>query len=223
MTQWIEDPIDDEETERLAERAGALAASVRDLVDAVIRSEVDTDELDSVRGEVEALTKRLRVRELPGSFGETHGMAGPLRVWGNSVIGLRNAIAPPMVNEWHADGGVVGHATLGAAYEGPPGRAHGGVAALLLDQVMGEAAHAAERPGFTAYLNLNYRNPTPLGRIRAEAKAEPAVVGQEHKTIVRGTLFAVGDDGTETVCVEAEGMFVLPRDMRGRMAQEEDA
>ena len=85
---------------------------------------------------------------------------------------------------------------------------------------MGEAAHAAERPGFTAYLTLNYRNPTPLGTIRAEAKAEPPAPGQEHKTIVLGTLYAVADDGTETVCVEADGMFILPRDVRERMARE---
>ena len=222
MVQWIEDPIDDEETERIATHAAALADSVRELIDAVVRSEVDTDELDSIRGEVEALTKRLRVRQLPGSFGQTWGMSGALRAWGNAVIGLRNAIAPPMANEWHDDGTVVGHATLRTAYEGPPGRAHGGVAALLLDQVMGEAAHAAERPGFTAYLNLNYRNPTPLGRVRAEAKAAPPEPGQEHKTFVSGTLYAVADDGTETVCVEAEGMFILPRDVRERLAQEGD-
>src|SRR4029078_3296140 len=92
---------------------------------------------------------------------------------GNAVIGLRNASAPPMANEWHDDGTVVGHATLRTAYEGPPGRAHRGVAALLLDQVMGTATHAAERPGFTAYLNLTSHNPTPLGRVRAEAKAAP--------------------------------------------------
>lgn len=222
MTQWIEDPISDEETERLAEHAGALADSVRDLVDAVIRSEVDSDELDSVRGEVEALTKRLRVRELPGSFGQTHGMAGALKAWGNAVIGLRNAVAPPMVNTWREDGAIVGEAHLNAAYEGPPGRAHGGVAALLLDQVMGEAAHAAGRPGFTARLSLNYRNPTPLGRIRAEAKAEPAVPGQEHKTIVLGTLFSIADDGTETVCVEADGLFILPRAAREQFTREAD-
>ena len=220
MVQPLGDPFSNEETERTAGAAGALAASVRDLIDAVVRSEVDADELDSIRGEVDALTKRLRVRQLPGSFGETHGMSSALRAWGNAVIGLRNAIAPPMANEWLADGTVVGRATLGTAYEGPPGRAHGGVAALLLDQVMGEAAHAAERPGFTAYLTLNYRNPTPLGTIRAEAKAEAPEPGQEHKTIVLGTLYAVDDDGTETVCVEADGMFILPRDVRERMARE---
>lgn len=217
MVQWIEDPISDEETLRIAAPAAGLADSVRDLIDAVIRSEVSADELTSIRGEVDALTKRLRVQQLPGSFGETHGMAGALRAWGNAVIGLRNAIAPPLVNTWHADGTIVGEATLTSAYEGPPGRAHGGVAALLLDQVMGEAAHAAERPGFTARLSLNYRNPTPLGRIRAVAKAEPPAPGEEHKTVVLGTLYSIAADGTATVCVEADGLFILPRAARAKL------
>ena len=94
------------------------------------------------------------------------------------------------------DGTVVGRATLGAAYEGPPGQAHGGVVALLLDQVLGETAHIAGRPGFTAYLTINYRHLTRLGKIRIEAKAEPATPGSEHKTVVRGTLYTVDATGS---------------------------
>ena len=72
-SHWMDEPVTEPELARVAEAAGGLAASVRDLIDAVIRSEVDPDELDTVRGEVEALTKRLRVQQIPGSFGETHG------------------------------------------------------------------------------------------------------------------------------------------------------
>lgn len=45
---------------------------------------------------------------------------------------------------------------LGATYEGPPGFVHGGVCALILDQVMGEAAAAAGYPGMTAGLTLRF-------------------------------------------------------------------
>lgn len=218
MVSWIDGPITDEETARLAASGGALATSVRELIDAVVRSEVDPDELDSVRGEVEALTKRLRVQQLPGSFGETYGTS--LHAWGNAAMGLRNAIAPPMESTWLEDGTVVSEAFLSAAYEGPPGRAHGGVSALILDQALGEAAHAAQRPGFTAWLTLSYRNGTPLGRIRTRAKAKPPEPGKEHKTVVEGSLYSVADDDTETLCVEAEGMFVLPRAVRERLARE---
>ena len=87
-SHWMDDPVSDDESARLADAAGGLAASVRGLIDAVIRSEVDPDELDSVRGEVDALTKRLRVRQIPGSFGQTHGFnSGSIRAWGNAAIG----------------------------------------------------------------------------------------------------------------------------------------
>lgn len=215
MSHWMDEPLTDPAMERLADVGRGLTASVRDLIDAVLRSEVDPDELDAVRGEVEALTKRLQVNQIPGSFGERHGYnEGSIRAWGNAVIGLRNAIAPPVVNETLADGTVVGRATLGAAYEGPPGMAHGGVIALVLDQVLGEAAHVAGRPGFTAYLTVTYKLMTKLGPIRIEAKAEAPEPGAENKTIVRGTLHTIADDGTETLCAEAEGLFILPRRMR---------
>ena len=60
--------------------------------------------------------------------------------WGNVVIGMRNPVAPPLAIERDADGGVFADFHLGAAYEGPPGHVHGGVAALILDHVLGEAA-----------------------------------------------------------------------------------
>ena len=222
-SHWMDEPVTEPELARVAEAAGGLAASVRDLIDAVIRSEVDPDELDTVRGEVEALTKRLRVQQIPGSFGETHGFnSGSIRAWGNAAIGLRNAIAPPIVNEILEDGTVIGRATLGAAYEGPPGQAHGGVVALLLDQVLGETAHIAGRPGFTAYLTITYRHLTRLGDIRIEAQAEPPTPGAEHKTFVRGALYTIDDAGSETLCAEAEGLFVLPAHMRGQLTTPTD-
>lgn len=220
-SHWMDDPVTEPELARVAEAAGGLAASVRELIDAVIRSEVDPDELDTIRGEVDALTKRLRVQQIPGSFGETHGFnSGSIRAWGNAAIGLRNAIAPPIVNEVHEDGTIVGRAELGAAYEGPPGMAHGGVVALLLDQVLGETAHIAGRPGFTAYLTITYRHLTRLGKIRIEAKAEPPTPGSEHKTVVRGALYTIADEGVETLCAEAEGLFILPAHLRGQLTRQ---
>jgi acyl-coenzyme A thioesterase PaaI-like protein len=221
MLKWIQDDWTDEDRDMIEGPAEALAASVRELIDATVRSEVDADELNAVRDVVDEAVRRLRVKQLPGSFGNRYGMSGALRAWGNAVRGLRNAIAPPLDIVWLGDGTVVGTATLGAAYEGPPTFAHGGVAGLLLDQVMGEAAHAAERPGMTARLTLNYRTPTPLGQpLRVEAKAQPPVPGEEHKTVVLGTLYAIEDDGTARVCVEADGIFILPRQVRERIAHE---
>lgn len=53
--------------------------------------------------------------------------------------------------------------TLGRAFEGAPGRAHGGVVAALMDEVMGlmNVIHGAM--AFTAQLDITYLAPTPIG------------------------------------------------------------
>lgn len=219
MLHVVEDHLSREEIEKIAGPSKELAASVRALVEAVVLSEVDADELADVRRAVDELTARLRVRQLPGTFGTRFGNDGALRNWGNAATGLRNAVAPPLDVTHQEDGLVVGLATLGAAYEGPATFAHGGVGALLLDQVMGEAAHAAGRPGMTARLTLNYRAPTRLGPVRAEAQALPAEAGAEHKTHVVGRLYSLSG-GEETLSIEADGIFILPRAVRERIERE---
>ncbi len=194
-----------EEVERQAALYGPLAAAVRALTDATIRSEVDDDEIRAVTAEVEALTARLRHTQLPGSYGVRFGASGVGRSWGNAVVGLRNAVAPPLRIEHgpDADGNVWSDFHLGAAYEGPPTLVHGGVSALILDQLLGEAAGAGGRPGMTGTLTLRYRRATPLGDLRGEAWID------RHdgiKTWAKGHL--IGPDG---VTVEAEGVFILPR------------
>lgn len=48
--------------------------------------------------------------------------------------------------------------------QGPPGVAHGGALASLLDEAMTAAAfHAAQEPAFTVNLNVTYRAPVFLG------------------------------------------------------------
>lgn len=53
--------------------------------------------------------------------------------------------------------------TLGRAFEGAPGRAHGGVVAALIDETMGMALAIHGVIAFTAQLDITYVAPTPLG------------------------------------------------------------
>ena len=123
-----------------------------------------------MQAEVEALTARLRASQLDGPYGVRFSRSGRGRPWGNTVVGLRNACAPPLVIEHDpsANGDVWADFHLGAAYEGPPGLVHGGVSAMILDQILGEAAGAGGKPGMTGTLTLSYRQGTPLGDLRAE-------------------------------------------------------
>lgn len=216
MAGYQQDDISADELARQRALYGPFTDALRALVDAGIRTEVDDDEVRAVQAEVEALTERLRRRQLEGAYGVRFGEDGQGRAWGNAVVGLRNAVAPPLVVEQEDDSGRVwADFHLGAAYEGPPTLVHGGVSALVLDQMLGQAAGAGKRPGMTGTLTLVYRQGTPLGPLRAEAWIERT---EGIKTWARGHI--LGPDG---VTVEAEGVFILPRWAREAIARQDDA
>lgn len=116
------------------------------------------------------------------------------------MVGWYSPLAPPLECEV-GDGRVVAHATLGAAYEGPPGCVHGGVIAGLFDEVLGIANITAGVGAMTGTLTIRYRSPTPLyADLRLEGRTD-RIEGRKVYTL--GTLHA--DD---RLCAEAEGIFV---------------
>lgn len=201
---FIHDEIPSEEVDRIEAAYGPLAEAVRQLVDATIRTTVPPEEADLALAEIEAVVKRLRAQQLPGPAGVRFNSEGRAWNWGNAVVGLRNAVAPPL-DIVHVESGLA-HAsvTLGAAYEGPPGLVHGGVTALLLDHLMGETAAAAfTRVTFTGTLTMVYRRGTPLGPLRLDARIDR----EEGRKV--WVVASIGDDEGPTV--EAEGVFIIPK------------
>jgi acyl-coenzyme A thioesterase PaaI-like protein len=196
-----------EEVARLRAVYEPLTQSVRELVDATIRTEVDAEAVTEAKAAIEAATARLRTRQRDGSFGIRFSSEGDQMPWGNAVIGVRNPTAPPLVIQEDPQGGVYADFRLGAAYEGPPGHVHGGVAALILDHVLGEAASSAERPRLTGTITLRYLRTTRLGPLRAEARIDRT---EGVKTFAVGHLA-----DAEGVTVQAEGVFIQPRWARG--------
>jgi acyl-coenzyme A thioesterase PaaI-like protein len=185
---------------------GALTEATRRLADAQLRTEVGLDEAAAVTAGIEALTERLLVAARKGALGTELGpREGEFRNHGNAVGGLRNAFAVLRPEERVVTDDLhVQYSTyLGAGYEGPPGLVHGGVSALLLDQLLGETAAVGGGPGMTGRLTVHYRRPTPLGELHLEGW----VASREgRKTFVLGHL----KDPQGTVTVEAEGLFILP-------------
>ena len=186
---------------------GALTQAVRELSEAQLRTEIAYDEAEQITDEIRALTDRLLKVARDGAFGvEIDPTTGRARNHGNTVVGLRNPVAVALDEHaivWN-DNGASASLHLNTLYEGPPGHVHGGVIALLLDQLFGESAAAAGAPGMTGYLNLSYRRPTPLGDVSMEAWVDRR---EGFKTVVKGHL----KDAEGNVTVEAEGMFILPR------------
>ncbi|PRC41609.1 thioesterase, partial [Mycobacterium sp. ITM-2017-0098] len=104
-----------------------LTGSVRELIDATIRTEVGADVVAAAKAEIESATARLRAAQKDGSFGIQFGADGDSMPWGNAVIGVRNPTAPPLLIHKDPDGAARSDFYLGAAFEGPPGHVHGGV------------------------------------------------------------------------------------------------
>ncbi|OCB13948.1 thioesterase [Mycolicibacterium porcinum] len=181
----------------------SLTESLRRLVDATIRSQAGLDGIASAKQKIDAAADELSQSLMPGSFGVQQAVDGQSLAWGNAVIGLRNALAPPLVVHHDPDGRVWADVTLGAAYEGPAGHVHGGICALLLDHVLGATAHKPGRPAVTGTLTLRYEAGTRLGPVHAEVHIDRT---EGVKT------FAVGHLSTsEGVTVRAEGVFIHPR------------
>jgi acyl-coenzyme A thioesterase PaaI-like protein len=181
-----------------------LTASVRRLIDATIRTEVDAAAIEAAKDKIDSATAQLSDTLMSGSFGMQSTSDGRSIALGNVVIGLRNPVAPPLVIHDGAGGAVHSDFVLGAAYEGPPGMVHGGVSALVLDHVLGATAHQPGKPAVTGTLTLRYLRGTPLGQpLHARAHVER----------IDGTkTFAVGHIAdAEGVTVQAEGVFIHPR------------
>ncbi|UMB72229.1 PaaI family thioesterase [Mycobacterium paraterrae] len=193
-----------DEHDRLAALYGPLTQDVRDLIEAVLDTDADPASLDAAREAIRTAADALRRRQRDPTQTVRYAVGGRPVVWNNAAIGLRNAVAPPLTIQHGDDGSSCwSEFTLGAAYEGPPGWVHGGVCALVLDHVLGEAASAGlTKPLFTGTLTLRFVRGTPLGRLRAEAAVERT---EGVKSFVSGHL-----SDTDGVTVEAEGIFITP-------------
>jgi acyl-coenzyme A thioesterase PaaI-like protein len=86
-------------------------------------------------------------------------------------VDLRSRIVP---------GGAEAEVVFGPAFEGAPGRVHGGIVAAVFDDLLGAAMAGTQAIGFTGRLTVHYRAPVPIGteiRFRLETGA------QEHRKL----------------------------------------
>jgi acyl-coenzyme A thioesterase PaaI-like protein len=193
------EPLGTEQIEALT----ALTTQVRELNYAVIHTDLPPAEVAEITALLADLTARLgtATRDAPPVVGYPDGM---IRQPASPVSGYLNPIAPPIVI--HAQPGGVSRAefTLSDVYEGPPSFVHGGISALILDELLGNAAAANGTPGMTATLELRYRRPTPLGvPLVAEARATRV---EGRKTFVDATI----TNPQGQVTIEATAMFIMP-------------
>jgi acyl-coenzyme A thioesterase PaaI-like protein len=204
-----------EVTGELLDRRAAVAelgAELRALADLVTRTEASAgvlrDSARRLREVAPALRERIRGIGEPASVDD---LMGGIRMF-NPVIGAGNPIAPPMRIEAGADG-AQGWCTLGHAYEGPPMYGHGGVSAMLIDQLLGHAAAASGHPGVTTDLSVRYRRPVPLD---VPLRIWGRVTGTEGRRVSAvGGITTVAEP--DVSLVEAEARFARLRPDQARL------
>ena len=197
------------------------AASVRRLITHLRKTKAPASLLAEVETSVRALTEKLAPYDHEGLFGqhrlilsetlEDHAQQtdDPSRYFPYSpIIGPLNPIAP------NVDCELVGRElqalhTFEAQYNGPPGSTHGGVIALVFDELLGTLGAMLGIGGFTGTLEVVYRSLTPLHQ---PIRMRSWVDGEEgSKVFIKGTMHTTDEGAEERLCAEARGIFVRPK------------
>jgi acyl-coenzyme A thioesterase PaaI-like protein len=179
-----------------------VAAGLRALIEEFVAAEVPADLLEQAIAQLAGLRRSIAAsprRPSRWAAPPPDGRRGAPSDW-LPVAGACNPLAPPAT--FHVeDGLVVGEATYGAAYEGPPGCVHGGMIAAAFDEVLGLAQSLSGQFGMTGTLSVRYRRPTPLHvPLRLEGRYE----GMERRKILTTGRILVDGEVTAT----AEAVFV---------------
>src|SRR5579863_3683321 len=104
---------------------------------------------------------------------------------------------------------IVGKFILGEAYQGGGGMAHGGIIAMLLDEVMGKVCRFREVRAVTAELTIQYLKPV---------KVDEEIVVEGFETEVKGrNLFLAGEirNSAGEVLARGTGRFVVVGQKQG--------
>ncbi|MEU6251408.1 PaaI family thioesterase [Streptomyces sp. NPDC047043] len=207
-----EAPLPDaEELNHQRAAIAALGHELRALVNATVRTAAPADILHRMTDEVRRLTGQLTGRQRArAEVPAVDEFPGGLRMY-SPVTGDGSPLAPPL-RVTPDDDGIVGRCILGVAHEGPPGYGHGGMSAMLLDEVMGRACVAAGMPGMTVSLQVRYHRPVPL---ETPLLVRARVTGTEgRKVFVDGSIRA--EEDASVAVVTADGVFVTPDPDRTR-------
>ena len=167
------------------------------------------DDIQPVVEQLETGAKRERSMATtggPATFTEPAVDGGQLSHFPDCVVsGAANPMGVAIDVRCEGDDAVA-ETVLGAAFEGAPGRAHGGVVAAIFDDVMGFVLSIHKVPAFTGRLAITYRAPTPIGaplifRARLDRR-------EERKLHISATAHT--RDGLELIAEATATFIVIP-------------
>jgi hypothetical protein len=203
--------------------AGA-AASVRRLIANLRKTKAPAELLREVDRQVAELSEKLAPYDHPGPYAQRQlifdlenvgpgksdrDTDDPVEYFPYSpIVGPLNPIAPCVDFKIVNRENVATH-TFDAPYNGPPNSVHGGVIALVFDELLGSLGAILDIGGFTGTLKVVYRSLTPIGRpirMRGWIDRQEGV-----KVFIKGTMHTTDANGEERLCSEAEGIFIRPK------------
>lgn len=210
-------PAGTHEAELLTARTSA-AAAVRHFGHALVHHDADLDLLTRVTNELETASASLQDAPVRDRLAEIlasdrmkallNGAAPPTTAEGQAIDISGHLLIGGSANPFGVDATyvrdgdeVVAHAVLGAAFEGPPGRAHGGMVSAIVDETMTALMTQLGTIAFTASLQLDYTGPAPL---HADLEFRARLHSRDGRRI---TITCSGSSGGDTF-IEATGTFV---------------
>jgi uncharacterized protein (TIGR00369 family) len=99
-------------------------------------------------------------------------------------------------------GGFVCRFRLRKRFSGPPGHAHGGVIATILDEAMGKVNKLHQVIALTSQMTVNYLRPVPLNQpLRVESR-ELSVHGRRHVNVAEIL------DSKDNVLASGKALFI---------------
>jgi acyl-coenzyme A thioesterase PaaI-like protein len=160
-----------DEDEHEAQREAA-AAALRGLLHAFVGHEIADRELADVTESAERLTaafdagahrdRMTLMRAAQARTGETDLLATRRAGFEDrAVAGRANPASVPFTT-WREGDTMLADITLGPAFEGAPGRAHGGIVAAVFDDFTGLVIGMLHQPAFTGELTVRFVRPVPV-------------------------------------------------------------
>src|SRR6516164_9253399 len=101
---------------------------------------------------------------------------------------------------------------LSRRYTGPPGHAHGGIIATILDEAMGKINRLSRVVALTRAMNVEYLKPVPLGQPLTVVGRARRAEGRKHTNVAEIT------DGQGQVLARSTGRFIAV-DVAGMFAK----
>ncbi len=188
-----------------------IAKSLQAIASHIIRMDANDEELEAYKKDLKGLEQRFAAQGKVDT-GELFKKMVNGEATGDDVLmghdygilsGKASAVAFPMDTRIEGDR-VLGTAYVPLPFQGPPLRVHGGIVAGMFDVLLAQTQAIAKVMGYTASLEITYKDATPLeSDLELEAWVEKI---DGRKMYNAGVIRANGK-----VCAEAKGLWIQPK------------